>query len=288
MRRPPAGKRLARSIHGQSEQCLKTVASSGRRGAARGGLAPIPQYEAIYAIIASSKTRQGRANESNPRKVISQCIEYLVRKEGTSRTSQRLRRGCNHACHALALGFRSCDIVCRRRQRAGHRLAESRCGIRQKAGSAERCASAGARPSGRGTPQPVVSVLFTSGRDSGYRQALLPNVAWLDHDEFRDRAPAFCWSMIFSENRYPPRIRSGAGFFGIAAWPCRSLPNIAGRVHAHGQRREHDHAQRRRDQDAHAERPQQLRAEDSALVHLGGGARSCSPHDAARHEKMRR
>jgi hypothetical protein len=25
----------------------------------------------------------------------------------------------------------------------------------------------------------------------------------------------FCWSMIFSENRYPPRIESGAGFFGI-------------------------------------------------------------------------
>jgi len=24
-----------------------------------------------------------------------------------------------------------------------------------------------------------------------------------------------CWSMIFSENRYPPRIKSGAGFFGI-------------------------------------------------------------------------
>ncbi len=28
-------------------------------------------------------------------------------------------------------------------------------------------------------------------------------------------APAYCWSMIFSENRYPPRIKSGAGFFGI-------------------------------------------------------------------------
>jgi hypothetical protein len=23
------------------------------------------------------------------------------------------------------------------------------------------------------------------------------------------------WSMIFSENRYPPRIKCGAGFFGI-------------------------------------------------------------------------
>jgi hypothetical protein len=26
---------------------------------------------------------------------------------------------------------------------------------------------------------------------------------------------AYRWSMIFSENRYPPRIKSGAGFFGI-------------------------------------------------------------------------
>jgi hypothetical protein len=26
---------------------------------------------------------------------------------------------------------------------------------------------------------------------------------------------AFCLSMIFSENRFPPRIKSGAGFFGI-------------------------------------------------------------------------
>jgi hypothetical protein len=25
----------------------------------------------------------------------------------------------------------------------------------------------------------------------------------------------FCRSMIFSENRFPPRIKSGAGFFGI-------------------------------------------------------------------------
>jgi hypothetical protein len=25
----------------------------------------------------------------------------------------------------------------------------------------------------------------------------------------------YWWSMIFSENRYPPRIKSGAGFFGI-------------------------------------------------------------------------
>jgi len=26
---------------------------------------------------------------------------------------------------------------------------------------------------------------------------------------------AYCSSMIFPENRYPPRIASGAGFFGI-------------------------------------------------------------------------
>jgi hypothetical protein len=25
----------------------------------------------------------------------------------------------------------------------------------------------------------------------------------------------FCLSMIFSENRFPPRIKSGAGLFGI-------------------------------------------------------------------------
>jgi hypothetical protein len=40
----------------------------------------------------------------------------------------------------------------------------------------------------------------------------------LERDDFssiRHPALASCWSMIFSENRYPPRIRSGAGFFGI-------------------------------------------------------------------------
>src|SRR5262245_54273155 len=40
-----------------------------------------------------------------------------------------------------------------------------------------------------------------------------------------------CWSMIFSENQYPPRIKSGAGFFGIMLaarcgrarfWCCRN------------------------------------------------------------------
>jgi hypothetical protein len=37
-------------------------------------------------------------------------------------------------------------------------------------------------------------------------------------------APAYCWSMIFSENRYPPRIKSGAGFFGIMLLVRGRLP----------------------------------------------------------------
>jgi hypothetical protein len=53
----------------------------------------------------------------------------------------------------------------------------------------------------------------------------------LEQDDFssnRHPAPGYCWSMIFSDlaspaeagfakagNRYPPRIASGAGFFGI-------------------------------------------------------------------------
>ena len=36
-----------------------------------------------------------------------------------------------------------------------------------------------------------------------------------DFSSIRHRALAYCWSMIFSENRYPPRIKSGAGFLGI-------------------------------------------------------------------------
>jgi hypothetical protein len=31
----------------------------------------------------------------------------------------------------------------------------------------------------------------------------------------RDHGLAFCLSMIFSENRFPPRVKPGAGFFGI-------------------------------------------------------------------------
>src|SRR3981189_3486221 len=40
----------------------------------------------------------------------------------------------------------------------------------------------------------------------------------LERDDFssnRHPALAYSWSMIFSENRCPPRIKSGAGFFGI-------------------------------------------------------------------------
>jgi hypothetical protein len=42
--------------------------------------------------------------------------------------------------------------------------------------------------------------------------------ASLERDDFslnRHPALAFCLSMIFSENRCTPRIKSGAGFFGI-------------------------------------------------------------------------
>jgi hypothetical protein len=36
------------------------------------------------------------------------------------------------------------------------------------------------------------------------------------------------WSMIFSANRYPPRIKSGAGFFGIMlyAWAVRLITAV--------------------------------------------------------------
>jgi hypothetical protein len=35
-------------------------------------------------------------------------------------------------------------------------------------------------------------------------------------------------SMIFSENRFPPRIKSGAGFFGIMLYAAGSHPAQAG------------------------------------------------------------
>jgi hypothetical protein len=40
----------------------------------------------------------------------------------------------------------------------------------------------------------------------------------LERDDFSSNRPpalAYWRSMIFSENRHPPRIKSGAGFFGI-------------------------------------------------------------------------
>jgi hypothetical protein len=43
----------------------------------------------------------------------------------------------------------------------------------------------------------------------------------LEHDPVKffydcvERAQRYCWSMILSESRYPPRIKSGACFFGI-------------------------------------------------------------------------
>src|SRR5262245_1996770 len=66
-------------------------------------------------------------------------------------------------------------------------------------------------------------------RRQASRLATLPGLAWpvafwgtrparcLERDDFSSiRRPALIWwSMIFSENRYPPRIKSGAGLFGI-------------------------------------------------------------------------
>src|SRR5262249_46515904 len=46
--------------------------------------------------------------------------------------------------------------------------------------------------------------------------------ATLEQDDFclkRHPALLFGWRMIFSENRCPPRIKSGAGFFGIMRYP---------------------------------------------------------------------
>src|SRR5215211_8034139 len=39
----------------------------------------------------------------------------------------------------------------------------------------------------------------------------------LERDFSSNRHPAlgYCWSMIFSENRYPAQIKSGPSFFGI-------------------------------------------------------------------------
>ena len=56
------------------------------------------------------------------------------------------------------------------------------------------------------------------------RRVNQPEVSFrYDRGIARERAPAreraigcaYSWSMIFCENRFPPRIKSGAGFFGI-------------------------------------------------------------------------
>src|SRR6202011_667983 len=49
-----------------------------------------------------------------------------------------------------------------------------------------------------------------------------------DFSSNRHRALTSCWRMIFSENRYPPRIKCGAGFFGIMRVATRrwGLPAI--------------------------------------------------------------
>jgi hypothetical protein len=50
----------------------------------------------------------------------------------------------------------------------------------------------------------------------------------------RDRfnpALAFCLNMIFSENRFPPRIKSGAGFFRIMLWRAGHCPPLAHATH---------------------------------------------------------
>jgi hypothetical protein len=38
----------------------------------------------------------------------------------------------------------------------------------------------------------------------------------------------YWWSMTFSENRYPPRIKSGAGFFGIMLYEAKNLDTNPG------------------------------------------------------------
>jgi hypothetical protein len=49
------------------------------------------------------------------------------------------------------------------------------------------------------------------------------------------------WSMIFSENRYPSRIKAGTGFFGIMLWrpfPSKMAPQVvAGGAKLRGEKR---------------------------------------------------
>jgi len=73
-----------------------------------------------------------------------------------------------------------------------------------------------------GVRRPLAALLLISKSGSeipaagGSGGGLSPR--WLERDDFSsNRHPAlgYCWSMIFSENRYPARIKSGPGFFGI-------------------------------------------------------------------------
>jgi hypothetical protein len=60
----------------------------------------------------------------------------------------------------------------------------------------------------------VVKLGAVGAGDRGHAVSRL----WLERDDFsshRHPAVAFCLSMILSENRLPPRVKSGAGFFGI-------------------------------------------------------------------------
>jgi hypothetical protein len=55
-------------------------------------------------------------------------------------------------------------------------------------------------------------------RIEGRDEPLLAALNCVERDDFswnRHLAPAFGWSMIFSEDRCPSRIKSGTGFFGI-------------------------------------------------------------------------
>ena len=49
----------------------------------------------------------------------------------------------------------------------------------------------------------------------------------------RDFALACCLSMIFSENRYPPRVKPGAGLFGIMLDAAGRPPRLEALALAH-------------------------------------------------------
>jgi hypothetical protein len=66
--------------------------------------------------------------------------------------------------------------------------------------------------------RPARFLLQNAHAGGGLDEIVMAGFIGLKRDDFpSDRHPAlaYCWSMIFSENRHPPRITSGAGFFGI-------------------------------------------------------------------------